>query len=139
MTPAVLYSSLFPNSSFLFTLPSILRPYFFEPWSPLRKSPESFGPAPPKAGKLSAFSFELISLFLFPLLLILIPDPYFSSNTARIASAISRFKTGLEIKARMPMLKAFCSSIIELKPVQSITGISGRICMRFSASFSPVI
>jgi hypothetical protein len=38
----------------------IFNPYFFEPWSPLRKSPESFGPAPPKAGKLSAFSFELI-------------------------------------------------------------------------------
>jgi len=52
--PAVLPSILFPISSFLFfhAFPLIFSPYFFEPWSP---------PALPKAGKLSAFSFELIS------------------------------------------------------------------------------
>jgi hypothetical protein len=51
-------------------------------------------------------------------------EPYVSSNTLRTASAISRFKIGLEIKARIPMLNALCSFILELKPVQSITGIS---------------
>ena len=62
-----LSSILFPLFSFFMPFPFHLSPYFFEPWSPLRKSPESFGPAPPKAGKLSAFSFEPILPFLFPL------------------------------------------------------------------------
>jgi len=33
-----------------------------DPWSPLRKSPESFGPAPPKAGKLPAFCLYIVTL-----------------------------------------------------------------------------
>jgi hypothetical protein len=64
---------------------------------------------------------------------------YLLSNTLRTASAISRLNIGLEINARMPMLKASCSSILELKPVQSITGMSDFIFMNSSANFSPVI
>jgi hypothetical protein len=56
-----------------------------------------------------------------------------------MAMAISRLRIGLKANARIPMARTFFSSILALKPVQRITGISGGTAINCSESRSPVI